>query len=380
MPAFVDPSLQSWIPPKPTESELDWAPLIVIDLAKWDSPGGKQQLARDLTHAVRNVGFWVVINSGIPQEAIDRQFSLATTFFNLPLEEKNEVKFVVGEGYVGYYEPRLVRNTTHMENMEILNLHKFTPGTNIPRHAFVSQHEEEITAFQKLVFDAVITKIFILFAIILELPEDHFVNMHVFEKESDDHVRYIKYKPRTVDEDKVLNDQWMAGHTDFGSITLLFPQPIAGLQVLTDDGWKWVKYVEGGITCNAADLMSLMTKVSINLSSMRCENERGTPRGYVKSAIHRVVRPPPDQAHIGRLGVFFFVRPTNTVIIKPSASPVLKREGLWTEEDENFPAEDGATCSEFIAARIQKFNVSRTAQTNDNEVVRVKNWEVRNKY
>ncbi|KAJ6604017.1 hypothetical protein B0H10DRAFT_2078098 [Mycena sp. CBHHK59/15] len=303
MPALVKPELIPWPQPKETEVPLDWAPLAVVDLAKWDTPGGKEELARDLTDAVRNMGFWVV------------------------------------------------------------NLHKFTPGNEIPRHTLIQQYEEEITAFQKLVWERVTKKLFILFAIILELPEDHFVNMHLFDKASDDHIRFIKYQPRTVEEDKVVGDQWMAGHTDFGSITLLFPQPIAALQVRTPENeWKWVKYVEGGIVCNAADLMSILTK------------------GYVKSAIHRVVRPPPDQTQLERLGMFFFVRPTNDIRIAPSPSPVLKREGFWTKEDDDVNPEEAATCGEFVVARMQNFNLSRTAQTNDNSVVRVKNIEVVNKY
>jgi isopenicillin N synthase-like dioxygenase len=42
------------------------------------------------------MGFWVVTDPGIPQEAMDRQFDLANTFFSLPEEEKNEVTFVAG--------------------------------------------------------------------------------------------------------------------------------------------------------------------------------------------------------------------------------------------------------------------------------------------
>ncbi|KAJ7246813.1 hypothetical protein B0H12DRAFT_1235439 [Mycena haematopus] len=363
MPALIQPELKPWTMPKETKTELDWAPLTTIDFGKWDTPGGKEALASELAVAVHDMGFWVITNPGIPQEVMDRQFALANTFFDLPEEEKNEVTFVAGVSSYGYRPPTFVRNTPHRENLEMVNLHKFTPGLDIPRHAFMKQHEEEITAFQKLTFDAVITKIFILLAIMLELPENHFTDMHKFEKESDDHLRFIKYRPRTVEEDKAVNNQWLAGHTDFGSITLLFPQPVAGLQVQTPDNeWKWVKYVEGGIVCNIADLMSLMTK------------------GYLKSAVHRVVRPPPDQAHLERLGMFFFVRPTNDVIIKPSFSPVLKREGLWTQEDEDCNDEDAATCGEFVLARIQKFDLSRTAQAKENEVVRVKKWEVLNKY
>ncbi|KAJ7458516.1 hypothetical protein FB451DRAFT_1353631 [Mycena latifolia] len=352
-----------WPQPKVTETSLDWAPLDILDMAKWDMPGGKESLARDLSYTLRNMGFWVIVNAGIPQEAIDRQFALANTFFRLPDAEKNEVTFVAGQSCFGYRPPGLVRNTASKENLEMLNIHKFTPDSNIPRHSFIINHEGEITAFQKLVYDSVVTKLFILFAIILELPENHFVEMHKFEEDSDDHIQFIKYRPRTVEEDKSVGDQWMAGHTDFGSITLLFPQPIAALQVRTPENeWKWVKYVDGGITCNAADLMSILTK------------------GFVKSAVHRVVRPPPDQAQLERLGVFFFVRPTNNVIIRPSPSPVLKREGFWTTEDDEFPAETAATCGEFIVARMKNFNLSRTPQTIDNEVVRVRNWEVLNKY
>ncbi|KAG7439400.1 uncharacterized protein BT62DRAFT_913827, partial [Guyanagaster necrorhizus] len=47
-----------------------------------------------------------------------------------------------------------------------------------------------------------------------------------------------------------------------GSLTLLFSQPVAALQVKDPNNeWKWVKYVPGGITCNAADTLSFLTKV-----------------------------------------------------------------------------------------------------------------------
>ncbi|KAF7342898.1 Flavonol synthase [Mycena sanguinolenta] len=304
MPALIEPELKPWTPAQETETDLDWAPLITIDFAKWDTPGGKQALAHELAAAVRDTGFWAITNPGITQEAMDQQFTLANTFFQLPEEQKSEVQFVPGVAFHGYRPPGFVRNTSHRENLEILNLRKFTPSVDIERHTFVKLHETEFAGFQKLVFDVVITKIFILLAIMLELPENHFSDMHSFEKESEDNLRFIKYKPRTLEEDQAVNNQWLAGHTDFGSITLLFPQPIAGLQVQTaENEWKWVKYVKGGIVCNIADVMSLMTK------------------GYLKSAVHRVVRPPPDQAHLERLGMFFLVRPANEVIIKPFFSP-----------------------------------------------------------
>jgi len=44
------------------------------------------------------------------------------------------------------------------------------------------------------------------------------------------------------------------GHTDFGTFTFLFRQPVAALQVRLEEEktWKWVKPVPGSITVNVA--------------------------------------------------------------------------------------------------------------------------------
>lgn len=35
---------------------------------------------------------------------------------------------------------------------------------------------------------------------------------------------------------------------DFGSLTLLWSQPVAALQILTEDGgWKWVKHINNAL-------------------------------------------------------------------------------------------------------------------------------------
>lgn len=35
---------------------VDWAELITLDLSKFEKPGGKQELVKQLEHAVRHVG------------------------------------------------------------------------------------------------------------------------------------------------------------------------------------------------------------------------------------------------------------------------------------------------------------------------------------
>lgn len=51
----------------------------------------------------------------------------------------------------------------------------------------------------------------------------------------------MHYAARTREENKKIGELYVPGHTDLGSITLLFRQPVCGLQILNSEGnWKWV--------------------------------------------------------------------------------------------------------------------------------------------
>jgi isopenicillin N synthase-like dioxygenase len=145
MPALIDtkPKVQPWTAHPETAADLEWAPLVIIDLGKFDAPGGKALLAQELKDAVKSWGFWTVVGTGIPQEDLDRQLSIGNGFFNLPLEEKRKVPcdFTVGkyvilllievilalilnvilQSYFGYREPvRFIGDTDVKENMEMV--------------------------------------------------------------------------------------------------------------------------------------------------------------------------------------------------------------------------------------------------------------------
>lgn len=44
---------------------VDWADLITLDLSLYEQPGGKEELVKQLDHAVRNVGM-LVLSSTTP--------------------------------------------------------------------------------------------------------------------------------------------------------------------------------------------------------------------------------------------------------------------------------------------------------------------------
>jgi isopenicillin N synthase-like dioxygenase len=125
----------------------------------------------------------------------------------------------------------------------------------------VRENYEEIASFHRELFDKVARKLFVLMSVILELPENFLADAHAYGKRSDDHLRYMIYNVRSQEEWDRAQAYTKGGHTDFGSLTLLFSQQVAGLQIRMPEGkWKWVKPVEGGITCNAADTLTFLTK------------------------------------------------------------------------------------------------------------------------
>jgi isopenicillin N synthase-like dioxygenase len=130
-----------------------------------------------------------------------------------------------------------------------------------------------------------------LFALLLELPEDQLVRDHVYDDKGEDHLRYMHYEHRSPEVNKKIGGLYSAGHTDLGTVTLLFRQPIAALQILNSNHeWKWVKPQDATITINTCDALTALTG------------------GYVKSSVHRVHTPPVDQAHLDRLGLLYFAR------------------------------------------------------------------------
>ena len=72
-----------------------------------------------------------------------------------------------------------------------------------------------------------------LIALALELPPDFFTKVHRWEEHDESHLRYMKYSKFSPQEIEQLSDGlWSRGHTDLGTITLLFRQPVVSVMNL----------------------------------------------------------------------------------------------------------------------------------------------------
>jgi len=332
--------------------DLDWADLVTLDLSKFSTPDGRRALADQLKTAMHSVGFFYITNFGLTQEQVDRQFAIGKEIFELPVEEKLKYRADLEHGDYNGYRPRgsIELFPGLRDNVEMYNVFKFIPELERSQPKVVQEHRAEIERFQRHIAQVVVQKLLVLIAIVLEMPEDTLIEGHKYDDVSECHLRYIIYRARTAEENAKYENLYSRGHTDFGSLTLLFRQPIAALQIRMADGsWKWVKPYPGSITVNIADVFQFWTA------------------GYLKSSVHRVVAPPPDQAHLDRLGLLYFLRPAHDLEFKTIDSPLLKRLGLKPEKDEG----EGIKAGDWVKARV-KGNLERAPKGGhlEKEVIR----------
>lgn len=84
---------------------VDWADLVTLDLAKFNEPGGKEALAQQLFEALQTIGFFYIINFGLGQDEVDRQFAIGKAVFDLPTEEKLSYRADLENGGYNGYKP-----------------------------------------------------------------------------------------------------------------------------------------------------------------------------------------------------------------------------------------------------------------------------------
>lgn len=277
----------------------------------------------------------------------------------MPIAEKLAHRADLENGHYSGYRPQGTIEVLPglRDNVEMYNIFKHLPELERSHPPIIHAHRDEIKQFQNHIAQDTIQKLLALISLVLELPEDYLSQGHRYEDISDCHLRYMIYRARTPEENAKFGNLYSRGHTDFGSLTLLFRQPIAALQVCMPDGsWKWVKPYPGSITVNIADVLQFWTN------------------GYLKSSVHRVSAPPEDQAHLDRLGLLYFLRyvcvfvcccrlsylalmqvfgsrPSHDLDLKTVDSPLLRRLGL-KGEDEGEAA--GIKAGDWVRMRVKQ--------------------------
>jgi len=338
-----------------------------VDLSEYGTPEGNKRQAQILIDALKTKGFFYVKGFKIPQEKVDRQFAIGNAFYALPLEEKLKYTPDLENGQYNGYRPagrRIIEEKTGItDRVEVYNIPKFNGDFPQVHPKPVAENIKEVEEFARSLHAEVLDPLFVLLAIALELPEDYFVNLHTYEQKSEDHLRYMKYTKYTPEENEKIGNMWARGHTDLGTFTLLFRQPVAALQIKdhSDGTWRWVKPQPASLTVNACDAFSFLTG------------------NYIKSTVHRVRAPPKDQQHVDRLGLLYFARPHNDLVLSSiKESPVLVREG-FTENDFEAAGQPAPTMEQWTFAK-QKWQQSKGGYSDKEHAVILPGFKGQNFY
>ncbi|OAX33794.1 Clavaminate synthase-like protein [Rhizopogon vinicolor AM-OR11-026] len=342
MPSLTSPCVPHYVAAPPTKENLAYADLAIIDISKGDTEEGRSALAIEVRDALLKHGFFYVVNHGYSEAQTARMFDIADVPFSAVSDSEKQI-YAGTMKQTGSYQGYKLRQYWHIDAGVRDQLEHY----NINRDVTMRGHPEalrpllpEIKGFSKYNHFSVLHPILRLIARSLELPEDTLVNNHDYDAIGETYVRFMKYYPRTEEEEIKTKNVWLKGHTDFGTITILWSQPVAALQILTSEGeWRWIRHLENALVVNAGDALEFLTG------------------GYYKGTIHRVVQPPQDQHNYTRLGVFYFVMPDDDVKLMPMVeSPVLQSVGIQRR------------CDDTEAPTMEQWRKSRTSAYGQSEL------------
>ncbi|MET0699119.1 MAG: 2-oxoglutarate and iron-dependent oxygenase domain-containing protein [Mycobacterium sp.] len=294
----------------------------LVDLSSYTGlgdPAKRPDTARALDTACSDVGFVQVIGHGIPDTALRGLATAIDEFFALPRADK--VRYRSPSGNRGYTPPKsealsLSAGVAPADRMndffEAFNVGAAAsdyPDLDLPaEHYAENLWPTEAPAFQPGVeayfrqAQGVARALTTAFADALGLPSTFFAP---YTGHSIEVLRMNNYAlpPGEIDLDADLTG--MGEHTDFGIVTVLWADRVAGLQVLgPDHHWHDVQPEPGALLVNLGDLMARWT------------NDRWV------STLHRVKPPVVDGRIMRRRSAAFFHDGNSDAVIAAPAKLV----------------------------------------------------------
>ena len=245
-------------------------------------------VGREIDETLREVGFFQIVDHGVPDNVADRCWEVTRSFFDLPLAAKLTVEREADDlyGYFPMLTESLAQSLDAMAPGDLKESFNMGPGV-VAGHTPVDATEASLFSANrwpaalpefKPVWESYYAEMSMLanrlmemFAHGLDLPADFFADKI---DRSPSALRAINYPEQDAPP---ADGQLRAGaHTDYGTLTILRQElGRGGLQVHDEkfDRWVDIPPIAGGYVINIGDLMARWT------------NDRWT------STLHRVVNP-----------------------------------------------------------------------------------------
>lgn len=275
-----------------------------IDLGDFEAR--KAEIADQLWDASTRIGFFQLINHGIPQAQIDEAFEYTARFFDLAHQVKAKYPLEKGTNSGWEYKAQIRPSTGTPDNKESYQI-------TLPRMAKLWPTSDELPGFKAvmLAFEranwALGMKVLSCFAMKLGFKPDFFTEAHdPMSPEYQSTLRLLHYLPMVNAKPEDFTG-WRAGaHTDFDCLTLLHQKPgqgglqlCPGKEAVGDEiEWTDVPPLPGVVTCNIGDML------------MRWSDDQ------LQSTLHRVRMPRQDEYMGSRYSLPFFCQANRDAIIQ----------------------------------------------------------------
>jgi isopenicillin N synthase-like dioxygenase len=249
---------------------------------------GAAAVGRELGQVLENVGFFIVVNHGVPRDLIARTFAEARRFHAQPSETKLALRMNEhNNGYMAMGRYAVWTSEVNANDKPDLNEAFFVKRERTPddplrrsgrRFAGPNVWPDDLPGFRDTVLayadavDALGRRLLPACAVALDLPPDYFAAAFA---ESQFSFRLSHYPPVRAEP----NQFGIAPHTDANFLTFLAQTDVPGLQLRLPSGeWLDVPYVPDSYAVNAGDMMHRWTNGRFKSSPHRALPPVGRPR------------------------------------------------------------------------------------------------------
>ena len=273
----------------PQAKQLSASQAPVIDLSPLGDGtiGGREVLAHRIVEACRDIGFFYIVNHGVPPDLVKSMFASAEEFFSLPLEEKMEISMTLSRDYRGYMPIRMIGDGAGLKGSLYESFHMWpdcssqavinagsvrSKSPNVwPRR--MPQLQGTMLAYAGQI-DRIAVELATLFALGLDLPAGAFLK---FFTDPIVLLRFLHYPAQepTDFEDRIS----LRPHTDSGGFTVLAQDNLGGLEIQTRGGeWIAVPPVQDSFVINLGEMMKVWSDGMLMATPHRVVNRQGRPR------------------------------------------------------------------------------------------------------
>ena len=263
----------------------------VLDLGPYLSgePQAIERTAAELRVALAEIGFYFIVNHGVPQAQVRDIFDQAARFHAQPLEKKMEVR--IDKHNVGYLPMR--GDTLRTSTVQTVTRPNFNEALFVARD-LASDHPDVVTdrrfrsanrwpedlpGFRESVvaycdaMERLVQRLMPLYASALGLPAQYF---DIPFAEPQYKLRMTHYPHQAVP----LDDEFgIAPHTDTSFLTLLAPNDVPGLSIRTRDGqWIDAPPLSGAYLVNGGQMLQRWTNDFCLATPHRAVNRSGGER------------------------------------------------------------------------------------------------------